>query len=88
MDQLRHHYSYIRKIWLNPNECAGGNPSDTLDQLNKKVVIIKNNLFSLSDIERKSYSNTHNDDQYESVQKRINEMVHQLPEYNLLKEKY
>ena len=58
-----------------------------MDQLNKKVVLIKNNLFSTIQLEKQSYSKTVSD-QYENVQRKIGEIVQNVEEYEILKEKY
>jgi hypothetical protein len=49
--EWRHHYAYLRKVWINPNsEGDPNNPADTIDNLNKMVVLVKNNLQSMTEI--------------------------------------
>ena len=50
VDNSKHHYAYIRKIWLGSNEADSKNPLERIYQLNKKVVLVKNNLYSLTDV--------------------------------------
>lgn len=50
VDNSKHHYAYIRKIWLGSNEADSKNPLERIEQLNKKVVLVKNNLYSLTDV--------------------------------------
>ncbi len=50
VDNSKHHFAYIRKIWLGSNEADAKNPLERIQQLNKKVVLVKNNLYSLTDV--------------------------------------
>ena len=86
VDNGQHHYAYIRKIWLNPNEADVKNPLERLEQLNKKVVLVKNNLYGLTDIERKAYdrNHLHSTGEYASVVAKISEIVQKTKEYNCL----
>lgn len=55
------------------------------------MVLVKNNLYSLTDIEKKSYERNHSNasiGDYGSVVSKINEVVQQTKEYSMLKEKY
>lgn len=58
-----------------------------IDELNKKVVLIKNNLFSTIQSEKQQYSKVVTD-QYENVEKKIGEMVQHVDDYEKLREKY
>lgn len=48
-DQIKNHYTYLRKIWLDFGKKDCNNTVDKLDQLNKRVVIIKNSIFNVAE---------------------------------------
>jgi hypothetical protein len=88
-DAGRHHFAYLRKIWLSSSEADARNPLERLEQLNKKVVLVKNNLYSLTDSEKKSYDRNHlHSGDYAGVLAKISEVVQHTKEYSLLKEKH
>lgn len=73
IDQWRHHYAHLKKVWTNPQEEEANKPFDIIEQLNKKVVIIKSSITGMISQEKKCYENNRNSgDQYENVTRKIN----------------
>lgn len=84
-NQIKNHYAYLRKIWVDFSKVDSNSATDKLEELNKKVVIMKNNIFKVAEHEKKCYDHL---EHYENVDKKVKEMVVQSEEYRLLKERF
>jgi hypothetical protein len=49
LDEIKNHYTYLRKLWYNPNDHECRTNTDKLEQLNKKVAVIKNSIYNLTE---------------------------------------
>ena len=71
-NEIKNHYTYLRKIWVDFSKTDTKSATDKLEELNKRVVIIKNNIFKVAEHEKKCYDHLEN---YENVDKKVKEMV-------------
>jgi hypothetical protein len=86
--EVKNHFTFLRKVWLDgnrPQQLAG---ADLLEELNKKVVIIKNSVMSVADHEKKCYSFSQAKETYQIPAAKVAEVVRGSEEYLRLKELY
>lgn len=85
-DELKHHFAFLRRLWTDPGRDEAG-ALDRLEELNKRVVIIKNGILTASDHERKRHE-IQRGDRYEGVERRAKQTIRESEEYKRLRESF
>jgi hypothetical protein len=84
-DELKNHFAFLRRVWLDSGREESRGTLDRMEELNKRVVIIKNSILTVADHEKKTHSHPFSD-QYEAVERRARDAVRQSDEYRRLRE--
>jgi hypothetical protein len=85
-DELKHHFAFLRRVWVDPGREDGG-AVDRLEELNKRVVIIKNGIIAAADHEKKRHE-LFRSNHYDGVERRAKQTIRETEEYRKLRESY
>lgn len=87
-DEVKSHFAFLRKVWLDGNRPQNLAGADQLEELNKKVVIIKNSVLGVADYEKKCYQISLAKETYQIPAAKVTEVVRGSEEYLRLKERF
>ena len=60
-DEIKHHFAFLRRIWVDPSRVEDRGVMERMEELNKRVVIIKNGILSAADHEKKRHEMVRSD---------------------------